>query len=238
MRAPTGQTRVDSTSLHHRRVRSFVRREGRLTRGQARTLERLFTRYGLECGEERLNALALFGRQVPIILDIGFGSGEALAELAARHPQLGYLGIEVYRPGMGQLLRQLEIEAIDNVRLVCADAVEVMKHSIADSALAGIQVFFPDPWPKRRHHKRRLIQSDWVALAACRLAAGGFLHLATDWQDYAEHMLAVVERSARFMNTAGPGQFASGPGARPSTRFERRGRNKGHGVWDLIFVRV
>lgn len=228
---------MDGTS-HHRCVRSFVRREGRLTRGQARTLERLFARYGLECGEERLDAQTLYDRQVPLILDIGFGSGEALAELAARHPQRGYLGIEVYRPGMGQLLRQLEIEAIDNVRLVCADAVEVMRHNIADSTLAGIQVFFPDPWPKQRHHKRRLIQPDWVALAARRLAAGGFLHLATDWQDYAEHMLAVVEQSAQFMNTAGSGQFAPGPADRPSTRFERRGRAKGHDVWDLIFVRV
>ncbi|HET8701180.1 MAG TPA: tRNA (guanosine(46)-N7)-methyltransferase TrmB [Nitrococcus sp.] len=220
-----------------RRVRSFVRREGRLTRGQARTLERLFARYGLDCAGMYLDAQTLFGRPIPLILDIGFGNGEALAELAARHPQRGYLGIEVYRPGVGRLLRQLELEAIDNVRLVCADAVEVMQHNITDSALAGIQVFFPDPWPKRRHHKRRLIQLGWVALAARRLAAGGFLHLATDWQEYAEHMLALVERSAQFVNAAGPGQFAPGPGERPPTRFERRGRDKGHGVWDLIFVR-
>lgn len=225
------------SALRHRSVRSFVRREGRLTRGQARTLERLFTRYGLESGDERLDPDALFGPRTPMILDIGFGSGEALAELAARHPQWGYLGIEVYRPGMGCLLRQLEIEAIDNVRLMCADAVEIMRDNIADSTLAGIQVFFPDPWPKRRHHKRRLVQPDWVALAACKLTAGSFLHLATDWQDYAEHMLAVVERSAQFTNTAGSEQFAPGPGERPSTRFERRGQNKGHRVWDLIFVR-
>ncbi|EAR22852.1 tRNA (guanosine(46)-N7)-methyltransferase TrmB [Nitrococcus mobilis] len=231
-----GQTQAEHVS-QHRRVRSFVRREGRLTRGQARTLARLFTRYGLECGDERLDPQALFGPRIPMILDIGFGSGEALAELAARYPQQGYLGIEVYRPGMGQLLRRLELEAIDNVRLVCADAVEIMRHNIADSTLAGIQVFFPDPWPKQRHHKRRLVQPDWVALAACKLIAGGFLRLATDWQDYAEHMLAVVERSARFINTAGPGQFAPGPGDRPATRFERRGRDKGHGVWDLLFVR-
>lgn len=224
--------------LHHRSVRSFVRREGRLTRGQSRMLERLFTRYGLECDGEHLDPKVLFGRQIPMILDIGFGSGEALAELAVRHPQWGYLGVEVYRPGMGRLLRQLETEGIDNVRLVCADAVEVMQHNIADSTLTGIQVFFPDPWPKRRHYKRRLIQPDWVALAARRLAAGGFLHMATDWQDYAEHMLMVTERSAQFANTAGPGQFAPGPGERPSTRFERRGRDKGHDVWDLVFVRL
>lgn len=221
----------------HRSVRSFARREGRLTRGQARTLERLFTRYGLECGNERLDPYALFGRGTPMILNIGCGTGEALAELAARHPQRGYLGIEVYRPGMGQLLRQLEMEAIDNVRLVCADAVEIMKHNIADSVLAGIQVFFPDPWPKRRHHKRRLIQGDWVALAAGKITKGGFLHLATDWQDYAEQMLTVVEGSDQFANTAGAGQFALGPGERPPTRFERRGRRKGHSVWDLVFVR-
>ncbi|MDN5849936.1 MAG: tRNA (guanosine(46)-N7)-methyltransferase TrmB [Nitrococcus sp.] len=227
----------DGTS-HHRSVRSFVRREGRLTRGQARNLEQLFARYGLECGDERLDAHALFGPRAAMILDIGFGNGEALAQLAVRHPQRSYLGVEVYRPGLGRLLRQLETEDIRNVRLVCADAVEVMQHNIADSALAGIQVFFPDPWPKRRHHKRRLVQPDWVELAACRLAAGGFLHLATDWQDYAEHMLAVVERSAQFSNMAGFGQFAPGPGERPSTRFERRGRNKGHGVWDLTFVRT
>lgn len=221
-----------------RRVRSFVRREGRLTRGQSRSLERLYTRYGLECGQGCLDPQALFGAGTPMILDIGFGNGEALAELAARYPQRGYLGIEVYRPGMGRLLRRLELEGIDNVRLVYADAVEIMRHHIGDSTLAGIEVFFPDPWPKRRHHKRRLIQPDWVALAASRLVAGGFLHLATDWQDYAEHMLAVVERSAKFTNTAGRGRFAPGPGERPSTRFERRGRDKGHGAWDLVFVRV
>ncbi|MDN5871972.1 MAG: tRNA (guanosine(46)-N7)-methyltransferase TrmB [Nitrococcus sp.] len=222
---------------HHRSVRSFVRREGRLTRGQARNLEQLFAHYGLECADERLDAQALFGPQTAMILEIGFGNGEALAELALRHPQRGYLGVEVYRAGLGRLLCELERQDIRNVRLVCADAVEVMRCNIADSALAGIQVFFPDPWPKRRHHKRRLIQPDWVALAACRLAVGGFLHLATDWQEYAEHMLEVVEGSAQFTNAAGPGQFAPGPGERPSTRFERRGRNKGHCVWDLTFLK-
>lgn len=224
--------------LPYRRVRSFVCREGRLTRGQARILERLYARYGLECGEGCLDPQALFGPGTPMILDIGFGNGEALAELAGRYPGRGYLGIEVYRPGIGRLLRRLEIEGLDNVRLIYADAVEIMRHHIADSSLDGIEVFFPDPWPKRRHHKRRLIQPEWVALAARRLVAGGFLHLATDWQDYAEHMLAVVEGSAKFTNTAGCGRFASGPGERPSTRFERRGREKGHGAWDLVFLRV
>ena len=224
--------------LPHRPVRSYVRREGRLTRGQARILERLYARYGLECGERCLDLQTLFGPGTPVILDIGFGNGEALAELAARHPERGYLGIEVYRPGLGRLLRRLEIEGLDNVRVIYADAVEIMRQQIADSSLAGIEVFFPDPWPKRRHHKRRLIQPEWVALAARRLVGGGFLHLATDWQDYAEHMLAVLEGSAEFTNTAGCGRFAAGSGERPSTRFERRGREKGHGAWDLVFVRV
>lgn len=236
MSVSTDRARAAETN-HRRSIRSFVRREGRLTRSQSRALERLQSRYGVEIGGDRLDLGALFGPGIPVVLDIGFGSGEALVELAGHNLQRGYLGVEVYRPGIGRLLRRLEAEGIANVRVVCADAMEIMKCHLSEGVLTGIQVFFPDPWPKRRHHKRRLIQPEWVELAASRLASGGFLHLATDWQDYAEHMLAVIEASARFANCAGGGRFAAGAGGRPPTRYEQRGRSLGHGVWDLVFLR-
>ncbi|WP_435104060.1 tRNA (guanosine(46)-N7)-methyltransferase TrmB [Arhodomonas sp. AD133] len=219
----------------HRPIRSFVRREGRLTEGQQRALDTLYPRYGIEPAEGLLDLAAAFGRQAPVVLDVGFGDGEALAELAARHPERNYLGIEVYRSGVGRLLRQLDAEGTDNVRVICADAVEVLRRHIAPGSLAGLQLFFPDPWPKKRHHKRRMVQPPWLALVAERLASGGFLHLATDWADYAEHMLEVVSANPDFDNPhAG---FAPDRGERPETRFERRGLSKGHGVWDLILTR-
>lgn len=219
----------------HRPIRSFVRREGRLTEGQQRALDTLYPRYGIEPAEGLLDLAAAFGRQAPVVLDVGFGDGEALAELAARHPERNYLGIEVYRSGVGRLLRQLDAEGTDNVRVICADAVEVLRRHIAPGSLAGLQLFFPDPWPKKRHHKRRMVQPPWLALVAERLAGGGFLHLATDWADYAEHMLEVVSANPDFDNPhAG---FAPDRGERPETRFERRGLSKGHGVWDLILTR-
>ncbi|MFB4202373.1 tRNA (guanine-N(7)-)-methyltransferase [wastewater metagenome] len=227
----------ETTTRNTRRpVRSFVRREGRLTGGQQRALERLYPRYGIEPGEGVIDLTAAFGREAPVVLDIGFGDGEALAEMAQAHPERSYLGIEVYRTGVGRLLRRLEEDGIDNVRVMDADAVAILRQHIAPAGLAGVNLFFPDPWPKKRHHKRRMVQPEWLALVASRLRPGGFLHLATDWENYAEHMLEVVSASPDFDNPHGG--YAPDPGERPVTKFERRGRRKGHGVWDLIVYRT
>jgi len=218
-----------------RRIRSFVRREGRLTAGQQRALEALYPRYGLERPAGRLDFAATFGRRAPVVLDIGFGDGEALAELALAHPERDYLGIEVYRSGVGRLLRTLERGGIDNVRVLEADAVEVLREDVPPASLHGVQLFFPDPWPKKRHHKRRMVQPQWLALVTDRLAPGGFLHLATDWQDYAEHMLAVTADEPGLENPHRG--FAPDRDGRPQTKFERRGLRKGHHVHDLVLRR-
>jgi len=228
---------MDEQSPAQRAVRTFVRREGRLTAGQQRALDELFPRYGVDPGDGPLAFNDLFGRTAPVVLDIGFGDGEALAEIAAAHPERNYLGIEVHRPGVGRLLRQLDDQGVTNVRVAAADAIEIMRSNIRQASLAGIQLFYPDPWPKKRHHKRRMVQPDWLALAASRLIDGGFLHLTTDWADYAEHMLDVIAGSDAFDNTAGPGRYAPDPGERPPTKFERRGLERGHAVHDIILRR-
>ena len=221
---------------HHRRLRSFVRREGRMTDAQQRALDDLLHHYGVPDHAEPLDPPALFGRHAPLILEIGFGDGESLAALAAAHPDRDYLGVEVHRPGVGRLLNRIRAEGLDNVRVSTADAVVLMEQRLAPASLTGIQLYFPDPWPKKRHHKRRLVQPPWVELAASRLVPGGWLHLATDWQDYAEHMIEVMEASPAFSNEAGPGQYAP-RGDRPATRFERRGTRRGHAVHDLVYRR-
>jgi tRNA (guanine-N7-)-methyltransferase len=228
---------VTENQTPYRAVRSFVRREGRLTAAQQRALDELFPHYGVEPGQAPLDFPTIFGRRAPVVLDIGFGDGEALAEIARNHPERDYLGIEVHRPGVGRLLRQLADEAVPNVRVAAADAVEVMRHNIPSASLAGIQLFYPDPWPKKRHHKRRIVQPAWLELAASRLADEGFLHMTTDWTDYAEHMLEVVSDSDAFDNLAGEGRFAPKPGERPPTKFERRGRERGHAIHDIILRR-
>jgi tRNA (guanine-N7-)-methyltransferase len=199
-------------------------------------MDELFPCFGVEPGDEALDFEVLFGRRAPVVLDIGFGNGEALAEIAAAHPERDYLGIEVYRPGIGRLLRQLEAEGITNVRVACADGVAVLRHSVPTASLAGLQLFFPDPWPKKRHHKRRLIQPGFVAELARVLQPDGRLHLATDWEDYAEHMRAVLDAAPDFANTVA--DWAERPAYRPSTRFELRGERKGHSVFDLIYRRM
>lgn len=219
-----------------RSIRSFVRRRGRLTAAQRRALDTLWTRFGAEPGPGLLDLDALFGRHAPRTLEIGFGDGEALAAAALAHPEMDFLGIEVHRPGIGHLLLRAEALGLTNLRVLCADAVEVFEHHLADGGLACIRIFFPDPWPKSRHHKRRLLQPPFAAQMAAKLEPGGRLHLATDWEDYAEHMLAVLEATAGLVNVAGPGRFVPS-GTRPVTRFERRGERLGHGVRDLIFER-
>ena len=221
----------------HRPIRSFVRREGRITKAQERALTELWPRYGVDAGDAPLDFRALFGRAAPVHVEIGFGNGDVLAAMAARHPEYDYLGIEVHRPGIGALLRRLEAAGLGNARVMRADAEEVLARNIPDAALSAVYIFFPDPWPKKRHHKRRLIQPEFAELVRRKLQPGGMLHLATDWRDYAEQMLDVLSQTPGFENTAGAGAFAPRPEERPLTKFEQRGKRLGHEVYDLSFRR-
>ncbi|MFU8838277.1 MAG: tRNA (guanosine(46)-N7)-methyltransferase TrmB [Thiohalomonadaceae bacterium] len=225
-------------TIHLRRIRSFVRREGRLTVGQQRAMDELFPRFGIAQADSLLDLDAVFGRAAPRILEIGFGNGESLAQIAQAHPQNDYIGIEVHRPGVGHLLIQIEKLGLQNLRVICADAVEVLARQIPDASLAAVYLFFPDPWHKTRHHKRRQVQPAWAQLLRRKLQIGGQLHMATDWQNYAEHMLAVMSAAEGFRNTSPSGDYLPRPAYRPETKFERRGQGLGHGVWDLIFERI
>lgn len=220
-----------------RRIRSFVRREGRLTAGQQRALDELFPRFGIEASGTPIDFAARYGREAPVIVEIGFGNGDTLAQIARNHPQNNYLGIEVHRPGVGHLLMRIEEYGLSNVRVMCADAVEVLQQQIADGSLAALYLFFPDPWHKKRHHKRRQVQPEWAQLVRRKLKIGGVLHMATDWQEYAEHMLSVLSSAEGFANQSPRGDFIERPAYRPITKFEQRGARLGHGVWDLMFVR-
>jgi tRNA (guanine-N7-)-methyltransferase len=222
---------------YRRTVRSFVVRAGRMTAAQERAWRELWPRYGVATGSEPLDLPAAFGRDAPRTLEIGFGNGETLATLAAAHPERDYVGIEVHRPGVGHLMLRAAELGITNLRIVCRDAVEVLEHCIPPASLDEVLLYFPDPWPKKRHHKRRIVQPGFVDLVASRLGSGGVLRMATDWQPYAEHMLAVASECAALRNVAIDGGYVPRPGSRPVTRFERRGQRLGHGVWDLAFRR-
>ncbi|HET9475758.1 MAG TPA: tRNA (guanosine(46)-N7)-methyltransferase TrmB [Steroidobacteraceae bacterium] len=222
----------------HRPIRSFVMRTGRMTTGQARALDDLWPRYGVEFSAAPLSLDALFGRQAPRTLEIGFGNGENLAALASAHPERDYFGIEVHRPGVGHLLMLAANHNLTNLRASSHDAVEVLREQISAGALDEVLVLFPDPWHKKRHHKRRLIQPPFVELVASRLASGGVLRLATDWEEYAVQMLAVLRAASdSFTNLSPTGDWMPRPDERAPTRFEKRGARLGHGVWDLAFRR-
>ncbi|MDE2197090.1 MAG: tRNA (guanosine(46)-N7)-methyltransferase TrmB [Gammaproteobacteria bacterium] len=208
-----------------------------MTPAQERALAMLLPKYGLDPGLAPFDFPRLFGRDAGRTLEIGFGNGDTLAELARLHPQRDFLGIEVHRPGVGRLLMAVEAEQLSNVRVVCADAVEVLTRCVPAGSLDAVLLYFPDPWPKKRHHKRRLVQAEFVALVADKLKSGGRFHLATDWPGYAEHMLAVLTQNTDFINLAAAGDYAPRPAERPLTRFERRGLGLGHAVRDLVWMR-
>jgi tRNA (guanine-N7-)-methyltransferase len=233
---------TESTPARTRRIRSFVVRAGRMTAGQTRAWKELWPKYGIEFTGAELSLDQIFGRHAPRVLEIGFGTGDALLAYAQLHPDRDCLGIEVHPPGVGHLLLQVHDKGLANVRAICHDAVDVMMQSIPPSALEEVHIFFPDPWHKKRHHKRRLIQTPFVDLIARALRPGGLFKLATDWEHYAEQMRSVIDPHPAFENLAlADPQVSSGFAARfahrPLTRFERRGHRLGHGVWDLLYRR-
>ncbi len=224
-------------NLHLRPIRSYVLRRGRMSPAQTRAYDSLGPRIIVPFREEAcLNYSELFASDAPTIVEIGFGMGESTAAIAALRPEDNFIGIEVHTPGVGALLKLIGERDLANLRIIQHDAVEVLKHMIPEQSLAGLHIFFPDPWPKKRHHKRRLVQPALVRLLAQKLAQGGYLHLATDWEDYAHHILAVLQAEPGLVNTAGG--FASRPAYRGMSGFERKGLAKGHGVWDVVFRRL
>ncbi len=221
-----------------RRIRSFVLREGRMTKGQQQALDEYFPRFGIRLSQGMQDLDRLYARSAPRILEVGFGNGASLAKMAVRHPENDYLGIEVHRPGVGNLLLQIENQALSNIRISHDDALEVLQQQIPEQALDAVYLFFPDPWHKRKHHKRRIVQPEFARLIHSRLKVGGLFHLATDWQHYAQQMMRVMSEAGGFENCAGRSQYTPRPDYRPLTKFEQRGQRLGHEVWDLIFTRV
>ncbi len=228
----------DNPAPFMRQIKSYVLRAGRMGTGQMRAFELYGPQYLLPYQAARLDTAQAFGRSAPLILEIGFGMGDATAKIAQVRPGDNFLCCEVHEPGVGALLKRCGEEAIPNIRIVQHDAVEVMDHMVGEDSLDGVHIFFPDPWHKSRHHKRRLIQSPFVNRLAKHIKPGGYLHLATDWEPYAEQMMQVLSAEPLLANTAGAGQFAPKPDYRPLTKFENRGLKLGHGVWDLVFTRV
>jgi tRNA (guanine-N7-)-methyltransferase len=219
----------------NRPIRSYVLRQGRTSAAQQRALDALSAKYAITFVPQPIDARAVFGRVAPLVLEIGSGMGETTAAIARAQPESDFIAIEVHGPGVGSLLNRIEADRIANLRVIRHDAVEVLEHMVADASLAGMHLFFPDPWPKKRHHKRRLVQPAFAALAARKLAPGGYLHAATDWPDYAAQMLAVFSAEPLLANPAGG--YAPRPAHRPLTKFERRGLGLGHAVHDLLFRR-
>ncbi len=224
-----------SDAVTHRSIRSFVLRTGRLTGAQERAIAALSPQLIIPFAAKPLDLDAIFQRDAPKILEIGCGMGETTAAIAADHPENDYMGVEVHTPGVGALLIRIQTQGLSNIRIIQHDALEVLENMIPVGSLYGVHVFFPDPWPKKRHHKRRLLQSPTVSLISERLRPGGYLHVATDWEDYAMQILEVLEAEPLLSNAARG--FADRPASRPITKFEQRGNRLGHGVWDLLFSR-
>ena len=218
-----------------RTVRSFVRRQGRLTLSQQNALETAWPIYGVTFSPELLNLQTLFNRTAETVLEIGFGNGDALLHMAQQHPATNFMGVEVHRPGIGHLLQYIEHNEIQNIRVFCHDAIDVLKHQIPDHSLDRVHLFFPDPWHKTRHQKRRIVQPDFALLVAQKLKPGGLFQLATDWKNYAQYMLKILNASPVFDNLSADNTFVPRPETRPLTKFEQRGHRLGHGVWDLLY---
>jgi tRNA (guanine-N7-)-methyltransferase len=222
--------------LAMRPIRSFVLRQGRISKAQLRSYRELLPKYSISYSESRLDLDQIFGRDAPKILEVGFGMGESSAAIAQANPQNDYLGIEVHTPGVGSLLKKIEAASLSNLRIIQHDAAEVVRNMIPTASLAGVHIFFPDPWPKKRHHKRRLIQLQFVSLLCERMKPGAYLHATTDWEDYAQQILEVLSAEPRLANTTD--RFALRPEYRPLTKFEQRGLKLGHPVWDIVFRKL
>ncbi len=216
------------------RIRSFIRRQGRITQGQQLALDNHSDRYCLDPDAD-YDFSQVFGRVAPLIVEIGFGTGDSLVKMAEDNPDNDYIGIEVHKPGVGHLMLLLDQQNLSNVRIYCHDAMDIIEHKIADNSLAGVHLFFPDPWPKQKHHKRRIVRPSFVELLAKKLQPDGYFHAATDWKNYAEHMLKILSAGVGISNASQTGGYCERPEYRPLTRFEQRGMRLGHGVWDLVF---
>ena len=231
----SAHTMTETTDPSKRHIRSFVLRQGRVSPGQQRACDTLLPRFGIPYTAQPLDLDPVFGRSAPRILEIGFGMGDSTASIALAHPENDYLALEVHTPGVGNLLKLIDTHHISNLRIIQHDAVEVVRDMLGEAMLDGVQIFFPDPWHKARHNKRRLIQAPFVALLAEKLKPGGYIHVATDWEDYAKQVLQVLSADVLLKNTAA--DYAPRPAYRPLTKFEQRGLRLGHGVWDLLFRR-
>lgn len=232
------QAEAEAAGVYISKVKSYVKREGRLTKGQAKALEKCWPTMGLSVDGGLLDLAVVFGNDNPVVLEIGFGMGGSLVEMAKAAPEFNFIGIEVHRPGVGACLSSADEAGVDNLRVFEHDAIEILDKCIADQALQRVQLYFPDPWHKKRHHKRRIVQPEFVQKLRKKLAIGGVFHMATDWEPYAEHMLEVMTHAEGYRNTATTDDYVPRPDYRPITKFETRGQRLGHGVWDLIFERV
>lgn len=238
MRQFNSQAEAEAAGVYVSKVKSFVKREGRLTKAQTRAIEAFWPTMGIDYQNAKLDLSVLFNRTAPVVIEIGFGMGKSLVEMAAAAPEKNFIGIEVHRPGVGACLAEAGELGLTNLRVMDHDAVEVLKNMIPDSALSRLQLFFPDPWHKKRHHKRRIVQPEFAALIKTKLQIGGCFHMATDWEPYAEHMAEVMNATEGYANTADEGNYVPRPEYRPITKFETRGQKLGHGVWDLIYERA
>ncbi len=227
-----------ASGVYIRKIQSFVKREGRLTAGQAKSIQQYWPTMGLSHKDGLVDFQQTFNRTAPVVLEIGFGMGKSLVEMAKNEADKDFIGIEVHRPGVGSCLSEAAEQDVQNLRIFEHDAVEVFADCIADDSLARVQLFFPDPWHKKRHHKRRIVQPEFVQKLRSKLAIGGVFHMATDWENYAEHMLAVMSQAEGFKNLSSSQDYVPRPEQRPLTKFEQRGHRLGHGVWDLMFERI
>ena len=228
---------IDPPAERHRPIRSYVLRSGRLTDSQRKAIDDHWSRWVVPTADTQLDLAALFPQQVKLVIEIGFGMGDSLLAMAVQEPSNNFIGIEVHRPGVGKLLHGIAEQQVANLKIICRDATEVLLHCFQANTLDKIQIFFPDPWPKKKHQKRRIVQPEFMGLLRDRLRSGGQIHLATDWQEYADYMLEVMEAVPGMRNGEGAGNFWEHP-LRPDTKFENRGKRLGHGVWDLLYVKI